>query len=129
MSAIAPRWVCDTCQKPIDTGKRTPVSRGGHVVFLYDEWRAYEKAMSEFKAEHPTGWYTADMESPSAVQFHVLHYRCDRLGGNPYSIDIPRIATWAQVAHWSAHLHGKAWFADTDWNGLMGRAGVYEVVA
>ncbi len=111
-----PIWTCEVCRKPIIAG--------GEIAFNYQEWRAYRIAQQRLDAEY-VGQLARPLTSyADPVRWHPRHYRCGPPSGE-YSIDIERVASWADVAQWAAHLHDKTWFADTDWGNLLAGAGVF----
>ncbi len=127
----APTWRCDRCEGPLDDA--------GTIYFDYAEWHAYQAAnliWHETHGEHLEGggviYDSADLADYPELRWHVVHDRCDGSAvtrGGLYWIDVDRMDTWAKVADWSAHLHGKEWFSDTDWGDLLYRAGVAGVAA
>ncbi len=53
----------------------------------------------------------------SRVRWRVTHESCEPDAG--YRIEVERIRTWPAYLHWTAHLMGKGWFADTNWDDLI----------
>jgi hypothetical protein len=67
----------------------------------------------------------SEMRSPGIdVRWRTSHYaHFPQDEGDTYQIDAGRIATWRQLAWWTAHLMEKAWFPRSDWNDLLRELG------
>jgi hypothetical protein len=101
----SPVWRCDLCHDTLSVRRND-----GSIYFSYAERDSYQRAKN----------------------WHVVHDRCDPAAlerHDVYWIALNRMDSWAKVADWSAHLHGKSWFADTNWGDLLYRAGVGQVAA
>lgn len=121
-----PVWTCEVCQEPIE--------RRGALTFRYGEWEKFKQRERDMyrSAEHIGRALVvtiADLNDLPYPRWHATHDRCWREVGSVYAIDIERAQTWYDVAQWSAHLHGKCWFADSGWGQLLAAAKVYEVPA
>lgn len=125
MTTSRPTWMCEVCHEPV-------IGRTGYLAFRYPEWEANREADRAWTTQHTlpggiVGWNVgADTPPPGYVRWHVLHADCDQDPDSAagYWIEVHRIRTWREVASWSAHLHAKAWFADTDWADRLYAAGV-----
>lgn len=54
------------------------------------------------------------------VRWRTCHYSCFPRGERDnYEISSERIATWQQMAWWTAHLMEKNWFPRSDWDDLL----------
>lgn len=109
--------MCHGCGKSVADGK-------GWVHLLGDVG-AYQKQVEEFNELYVDkngfvnggDWLFGHPDMPKWV---VHHSDCDPdPDGGEYFIDVHRINTWRSVAHWSAHLSQKNWFADTDWTDFV----------
>ena len=56
---------------------------------------------------------------PGPVHWKIHHDHCTPEPEDPYWIGTEDVATWTQLAHWTAHLMEKTWFALTDWDVLL----------
>jgi len=118
-----PVWICEVCSDPLQ-------DNDGVIVISYTDINRHDDELRTWDEEHPGSIHDgAELESyPRDVPWHVLHDRCggeDRYAP-PYTIESRRIGTWEEVASWSAHLHGKAWFPYTTWDSLLRKAGAAE---
>lgn len=103
------------------------VGSDGYVYLNGDSYkfrREYNARMEEIK-RRPENYglaliCLADLDGlPNEPSWILTHARCDNDSADYYNIDAPRISTWRDVAHWSAHLSQKNWFTDTDWAGFV----------
>lgn len=128
---LGPTWQCDRCQTPLDAS-----ANDGSIYITYGEWHAFKDAEAEWNRQHAgdNGWIVATaaaLRTFPIFRWHVEHDRCDAQIGrmDVYGIEVSRLDTWTKVANWSAHLHGKGWFADSEWDNLLYRAGIGAVAA
>ena len=59
---------------------------------------------------------------PDEIRWRACHYNCSpkvRGRRDNYEIGSERIATWRQLAWWTAHLMEKEWFSRSDWDELL----------
>jgi hypothetical protein len=63
----------------------------------------------------------AELRSPAdEIRWRTSHYSCFPRGvRDHYEIGSERIATWQQMAWWTAHLMEKNWFPRSDWDELL----------
>lgn len=87
--------ICETCGFPI----------GGDTGCIYTTFAA--------------------MRSPSdEIRWRTSHYAHFTEGiRDTYEISSERIATWKQLAWWTAHLMEKTWFSRSDWDDLLRELG------
>ena len=111
--------ICESCRQPIlgDTGS---------VYVTYADINAKQAAQAEWRERHPAGTAIDVVELltlPAEIHWRTGHDRCrgDRDQGC-YEIDAPQIATWPQLARWTAHLMGKNWLALSDWDEFLREA-------
>jgi hypothetical protein len=107
------RMPCRHCGKQVGTG--------GYVYCAGDP-RKFRREYDKYMSEHSRNGLInggAFIGAPSEPSWILTHSACDDDPADWYSIDAPRISTWRDVAHWSAHLSEKNWFADTDWAGFV----------
>jgi hypothetical protein len=111
---------CDACNKPIEGAT-------GRLWVDNTAVAAYRRARREWTAAHevePGGGvsYTFGeaFDLPDRVTWQAHHIDCDPdPDANAYVIESNRISTWADLAHWTAHLMKKSWFSATDWGRLL----------
>ena len=108
-------WNCDVCGKPVADGKGyicVDVSAADAFRAAYEEWKAAHRRLINL---------TELMAMPSAAPWHVYHKRCDpqMVSANDYWFDVERVRTDRDLLGWTAHLFGKDWFRDTNWDVLL----------
>lgn len=60
------------------------------------------------------------LDWPAPVSWEAYHWACDPdIEAGTYWIEVDRIATYADVLDWTAHLMEKNWFNETDWSDLL----------
>lgn len=71
----------------------------------------------------------ADIHATRRQELPEIHWRTSHYAHFPeasadsYEISSERIATWKQMAWWTAHLMAKNWFTDSDWDDLLRELG------
>lgn len=117
-------WTCEMCGEPIADGE-------GYVELPSSETQRYANEKREWEERHggsPHGRLLdmgALFDLPDEPHWWAVHRACDpEPSGGGYWFDIERIRTYADVLGWTAHLMGKCWFADTDWDQLLRRVRV-----
>lgn len=117
-------WKCEVCGRTIADG-------AGYVTASYEDFQKYEDERAEWREKHfnpiapgsDTGFFKGNalIDYPLRVHWKVLHRDCDpdldECYG--YAIYVERIRTPAQVIGWTAHLLGKRWLDNTDWQDLL----------
>ncbi|MBT2415093.1 hypothetical protein J7I94_31905 [Streptomyces sp. ISL-12] len=84
-----------------------------------------ERAWEQLEADQPErGVLTFSGESlqsyPDPARWRVHHYSCDSaLDANSYAIEVHRCRSWADLVWWTAHLMGKVWLPQTDWDEVL----------
>lgn len=110
-------WLCDGCKKPVANGT-------GHMEVRYADISAYKKARAAWHDANPGRMIHggALLDFPDRARWHVWHKKCDPDPEEEFPVywfDIERIRTHAQVLKWTAHLMGKRWFEDTNWDQVI----------
>ncbi|GAA1429321.1 hypothetical protein GCM10009601_44330 [Streptomyces thermospinosisporus] len=116
--------ICDACKQAIADGE------GGLWVDMSEVEQASinERAWEQLEAEqHESGVRTFSGESiqsyPDPARWRVHHYSCDPSpSANSYAIEVHRCRSWADLVWWTAHLMGKSWLGQTDWDELLQQA-------
>jgi len=112
--------MCSACHKPI----------GDHEGWLWVDRSAvsaHGRAARAWREEHedePGGAIsfdvTAVLDYPKPVRWRAHHKDCDpEPDAASYTIESERLSTWADLAHWTAHLMAKQWVAATDWGKIL----------
>jgi hypothetical protein len=112
--------VCDACKESIAPGR-------GRLWIDYADINQRADAMEAWEAAHPKPEkglrlhsFGAIMDIPGRVRWHAHHAACDpEPDAGAYTIDSERLTSWADLAHWTAHLMGHQWFDGTDWARLL----------
>ena len=91
--------ICETCRFPIN----------GDTGCIYTTFAEIRTSLEDRSDE--IRWRTS----------HYAHFtESDR---DTYEISSERIATWRQLAWWTAHLMEKQWFPLSDWDDLLRELG------
>jgi hypothetical protein len=111
---------CDACGEPIEDGNGRLWVNWAAV----NEHRRAARAWTKDHEEEPGGAIsfdvTAVIDYPSPVKWAAHHNGCDpEPDAASYAIDTKRLSTWADLAHWTSHLMGKAWLSATDWGKIL----------
>jgi hypothetical protein len=106
-------WICETCSEPIANG----------AGWVHIDYRDINRAEKDLPPES-TG-FRVDLGAwmdwkPAHWQVH--HKACDPdMDAPDYVIDVDRARTHAKLLNWTAHLMGKTWLGNTDWQKLIQR--------
>lgn len=124
-------WICDECDGPIANGfgyldvRLRDIAGTRGLPDLPERYegddfeRDYEGASNDNEDEGPLT-FSSLMDRPDAAEWRALHASCGPEPDEPsYCINVGRIRTWPQVLNWTAHLMGKGWLKDTDWDELL----------
>lgn len=52
------------------------------------------------------------------TRWQVTCTKCDQVSDALYHFETGQAQTFAQLKSWDAHMHGKVWVADTDWDAV-----------
>lgn len=112
--------ICGVCQGPIADHK-------GWLWVDRAAVNAHARAARQWTKEHeeePGGAVSFGIAEilnyPERVAWKAHHGKCDTdPDAGAYTIDSERISTWADLAHWTAHLMGKSWLSSTDWEKIL----------
>jgi hypothetical protein len=110
--------ICGRCHAAVAPGS------GFLGVSLSEVTRA-ERAEAAFNAKHPESATLQEVvaELPDEVPWRSRHYACaPKADADAYQIDVDRLRTWADLAHWTAHLLAKTWLTATDWDDILREA-------
>ncbi|MFF3242907.1 hypothetical protein ACFYWY_04025 [Streptomyces sp. NPDC002870] len=125
MTAHELKAICDACKQPVDDRDGCIWIDNGMINERQESVRAWEK---EGMDRTPAGELVIRnameiMNYPGGVRWNVHHSACDLdIDADAYSIEVERLRSWADLAHWTAHLMGKAWLGDTDWRKVLDSA-------
>ncbi len=126
---------CQKCEKPI--------GKDGAFYLPYRErqrFHAAKQRQDEFekrkRTESPGGLVCYNLTEMLEYTAEAMHWKihctpcmnpcidhpddshCDGCGGS-YWFYGSRADTWPKIANWTAHLWGKRWFADTNWDQVL----------
>jgi hypothetical protein len=128
LPGTAPTWFCDYC------GERTP--DGYLFVPDGDSQRFYaEKESWEARHDRPGDGLrllsATDLASyPAGIRWSVACWDCiegdSSLKACDYSVALSTATTWEELLGWAAHLMGKTWFADSDFDDVLRRVGAVD---
>lgn len=111
--------ICEICRFPIAAGKGSLYVRMGDV-------REKRDADQQWRDSHPFGTridITEFLLLPGPAHWRSAHDACrSDHDESCYELDDEWISTWRGLAHWTAHLMAKNWFASTDWAELLREA-------
>jgi hypothetical protein len=111
---------CDACKQPIEGAT-------GRLWVDNAAVAAYRRARREWAATHeeePGGAVSYSFgdgfDLPERVKWQAHHVDCDPdPDADAYVIESDRISSWADLAHWTAHMMEKSWLSATDWARLL----------
>jgi predicted GIY-YIG superfamily endonuclease len=113
--------ICTACGKP--GADYLEVDDSKAYQQMLDERAREQNRLERSRTEGLTAFIITGaelMEGPDRVPWQAWHRACDpRPDASTYWFDADRISTWEHVADWTAHLMGKNWFLDTDWQQLL----------
>jgi hypothetical protein len=114
-------WLCEVCNNPIG-GKAgyLTVDRERAMRQSSDEQERQQRWRDEGRLAIPLSEF---LDAPGPVRWQVLHLDCDldlERDGD-YWFHIERADTSAKMLDWSAHLMGKTWLEETDWDSVLRR--------
>lgn len=102
--------ICQSCRSPITIG---------HLGVDIGALAGYRAAVEQWEADNPgAGPMGALLDLPEQVAWQAHCEKCDPHACG-YSIQSAELATYKGLLKWTAHLMGKAWLADTDWDELL----------
>jgi hypothetical protein len=64
----------------------------------------------------------SDLPEAEQAKWHVLHNDCAATDTGWYWFDMGKGFSYHSLLDWTAHLMGKNWLEDTDWENLIRRA-------
>jgi hypothetical protein len=108
--------ICHGCKFPVGDGD-------GWLRIMLSDIHVYRDAERAYRAVHPEGEamsLAGLLLAPEPVHWRAYHAHCEtEPQEGAYQIGSERVRTWAQFAHWTAHLMEKNWFQLTDWDCLL----------
>jgi hypothetical protein len=111
--------ICGICIFPIGDGT-------GWLRVTFADIHKHREQRAEYDAYRRDSGEPATLSmlemliGPEPIHWRAYHAKCEpEADQDAYQIDSERICTWRQLAHWTAHLMEKNWFADTDWDCLL----------
>lgn len=111
---------CDVCKEPVAPGKGHLWVDYAHINQRAGDLMAWDDAHPKPAAGLRTHSLGAIMDLPDRVRWQAHHSACDpEPDAGAYTIDAERLTSWADLAHWTAHLMGHKWFDGTDWAKIL----------
>jgi hypothetical protein len=117
-------WLCDECGQPIkpETGYLT-VDSGQATRQRQDaEERSHQRKVdARANGQRFVVVNMAEMMTwPECVEWEALHSECDQYPErDDYWFGVERADRLAKLLDWSAHLMGKVWLEETNWDDLL----------
>ena len=114
---------CDLCKKPV-TGK------AGYIIVDRRDIHRYREASKAWKSKYQPDdghWHPVNLaallDGPDPAPWHIYHRACDPDpdDNSEYWFDAYRCSTAFDLLGWTAHLLGKKWLEDTDWDEFIYR--------
>jgi len=113
-------WLCDACSGVI-------ADEDGAIWCDAVAGQGREEEILKWHESH-TGAVPIDqfLDAPGDLEWASLHFACFAEGKcGPYSIEVERIRSLADVLVWSNHLLGKTWISTaTNWGLIMKEIGI-----
>lgn len=111
--------ICQQCRFPIEGDT-------GYLRVTYADIHKYQRDEKAYRERHPEG-EAVSLEDfllgPDPIHWRAYHDKCEpEPDASAYQIDAAKLRTWQGLAHWTAHLMEKNWFASTDWDCLLREA-------
>ena len=106
-------FICQACGTPIE-------NLHGHLGIDVTALAEYRAAAREWDAANPDGSGTMAslLDHPAQVTWTTHHEACEP-NTCGYCIQVDQIRDLKSLIKWTAHLMGKAWLADSDWDHLL----------
>jgi hypothetical protein len=108
--------ICEICRFPIE----------GDTGAIYATFPDINAARAREREERHGAVEVSSIDivdllmEPGPIHWRTGHYAHPEVQEvDSYEIDAVRIATWPALAHWTAHLMEKNWFALSDWDDLL----------
>jgi hypothetical protein len=110
--------ICGSCGRPVagDSG----CLRVSHVAVM-----RHQLETTAWHEHHPGDVHDMHdlLAMPDAVGWVAWHHGCRPEGSDDgYEISSGELATWADLARWTAHLMSKTWLEATDWQDILREA-------
>lgn len=108
-------WPCDVCKKPIADGT-------GYLHISAAGLSAYKRDLAVWYEEHPGTFHNLGelMDMPDEVRWEAHHHDCDPDSDTAdYWFRVSEVRTHAGLLRWTAHLMGKSWIGDTNWDHVI----------
>jgi hypothetical protein len=108
--------ICEICRFPIE----------GDAGAIYVTFTDVNAARARERQERGGAVAVSSIDivdlllEPGPIHWRTGHYAHPEMHeADSYEIDASRIATWTALAHWTAHMMEKNWFALSDWDDLL----------
>ena len=114
--------VCEICRFPItgDTGAIYATFPDINAATARERDKRREREARSGAIAVSSIDIVALLLEPGPVRWRTSHYEHPGMHeADSYEIGAERIATWQALAHWTAHLMEKNWFALSDWDSLL----------
>ena len=137
--------ICRKCKNPVADGKgwiRVDKSKVHETISRWREWKRdidqrYQHEGESILTEHlvedaervggvPRGVpglmviKGSDLPDIGPVRWETYHFDCDPdIDDNLYGVDVARCRTQGHLLSWTAHLMGKRWIRDTNWDAFI----------
>jgi hypothetical protein len=111
---------CETCDALIADGDGSLWVDMADVDRTATNTQAWEMLETEQEAGALSFSVGSLMSYPDPARWQVHHDACySSPRARSYGVEVHRCRSWADLVWWTAHLMGKTWLQDTDWENLL----------
>ena len=116
-------WLCDVCGQPVKAKTGYLTVDSGRALRQYrdaEEREFYREVDARVDGRFALIDLAEMLTWPEPVQWQALHHDCDPdPERGDYWFGVERVDSLAKLLDWSAHLMGKSWLDETDWDHLL----------
>lgn len=109
-------WPCVACHTPI-------ADHDGYLHVLFEDIDRARDTRRRDSLDDRAPTLAEILASPPPAKWRAMHVGCDPdLDAPGYWIPVQEARTHARLLWWTAHLMGKTWLRDTNWDDFIKKA-------